>query len=519
MEWFKNRHIKNSFFRQIDRQDCGIACLVSVMRYFGMEADYSTVSVVAQPTGWGLSMLDLKRYAVQAGFTAQGFQMSPEDLQNQASPVILHTVNSEGSNHFIVYYSYNKRNQTYLIGDPAVGILEINSEELGKCWRSRTGLIITPDGSGTKADGNGKWRWLFSLIHYEKFLLVLVTFLGLLASCMGLSLAIYLQVLTDKILPARDYQYMITGLAMLALLFIVRTFIINYRQRIVIAMVKDFNSNLVREFTHHLQKLPDYFLKSKTTGDMVVRFNDTQNIQFAFSTAVSLILIDMVMLIAVTGFVFTYSIPVAISIVTFITLTTALAFHRAEDLKINQKRLVADFSRTDNILISTVNELRESNYRSNLDLDSKGFYDFIGSSEKFSTTVRKLSLRFEIMGAAFFAGIIIYTSFLVIDGYHSKGQFLAIVTLISGIFPVVQRICTTGMILMDGVIALERVYTMILASIKVDLPARHTDSYPTNSKDPIQLINHQISSNNYEENHNIRSLNYPCDIRLPERRN
>ncbi len=385
MEWYKNRHIKKSFFRQIDRQDCGIACLVSVIRYFGMKADYSTVSVVAQPTGWGLTMLDLKRYALQVGFTAQGFQMRPEDLQNQVSPVILHIVNADEANHFVVCYSYNKLNKTYLIGDPASGVREIKSEELVDRWRSRTGLILTPDGRETKADGNGKWQWLFSLIHYEKFLLILVTFLGLLTAGMGLSLAIYLQVLTDKILPAQDYQYMITGLAMLALLFIVRSFIVNYRQRIVIAMVKDFNSNLVREFTHHLQKLPDYFLKSKTTGDMVVRFNDTQNIQFAFSTAVSLILIDMVMLIAVTGSVFTYSIPVAISIVTFITLTTALAFRSAGDLKLNQKRLVADFSRTDNILISTVNELRESNYRSNLDLDSKGFYDFIGSSEKFST--------------------------------------------------------------------------------------------------------------------------------------
>ena len=68
------------------------------------------------------------------------------------------------------------------------------------------------------------------------------------------------------------------------------------------------------------------------------------------------------------------------------------------------------------------------------------------------------------MGAVFFAAIIIYCSFSVIGHHFSKGQFLALVTLISGVFPVVQRICTTGMILMDGVIALERVYAMILAS-------------------------------------------------------
>ncbi len=464
MEWFKNRRIRNSFFRQIDHQDCGIACLISVMRYFKILFDYSTVSSIIQTKEWGLTMLDLKKFALQTGFSAQGFQMNLYDLQNLTTPVILHTVNSTGLNHFVVYYRYDKVKKTYLIGDPAVGIQEINSTELGKRWESNCGLILTPSRPVANAQENGKWRWLFSLVHYEKFLLILVTFLGLLTAFMGLSLAVYLQVLTDKILPDKDYPYMITGLILLVSLFVVRSFIINYRQRIVIAMVKDFNNNLVREFSSLLLKLPSSFLNSKTTGDMIVRFNDTQNIQVAFSTAVTLILVDMVMLIAVTGFVFTYSIPVAFSIIAFIALTIALAICSADGLKRLQQQLIADFCRTDNMLILTVNDLKQKSYTTEFDLENRGFYDFVGSSEKFSTTIRKLSLKFEVMGAVFYGAIIIYSSFLVIDNYYSKGQFLAIVTLISGIFPVVQRICTTGMILMDGVIALERVYTMVVAS-------------------------------------------------------
>lgn len=464
MEWFKNRHIKKSFFLQIDRQDCGIACLISVSRYFEMFLDYATVSALSQVKEWGLTMLDLKKFAQQTGFNAQGFHMTLDDLRDLDTPVILHTLNSNGLNHFIVYYSYDKVKKTYLVGDPARGIQELKSLELGAVWNSNAGLILTPKGSAPKVERNGKWQWLFSLVHYEKFLLILVTFLGLLTAFMGLSLAIYLQVLTDKMLPERNISYMITGLVLLTLLFIVRSFIVNYRHRVVIAMVKDFNNELVREFTRNLQKLPASFLHSKTTGDMVVRFNDTQNIQYAFSTAVSLILVDMVMLIAVTGFIFSYSVPVAIAILVFIGLTIVLALRNAESLKRRQQQITNDFCRTDNILISTVDDLKKGNDIKNYNLESSGFYDFVASSEKFATTVRKLSLRFEIMGAVFLASIIIYCSFQVMDSHYSKGQFLAIITLISGIFPVVQRICTTGMILMDGVIALERVYTMIVAA-------------------------------------------------------
>jgi len=211
---------------------------------------------------------------------------------------------------------------------------------------------------------------------------------------------------------------------------------------------------------------------------MVVRFNDTQNIQVAFSTAVSLVLVDMVMLVAVTGFLFSYSIPVAVSIIFFIAITIALAFYSAEGLKTHQKQLTADFCRTNNLLISTVNGLKQKDSSTtDFNLEKKGFYDFIGSTEKFSTTVRRLSLKFEITGSVFFAAILFYSSFLVMEHTYSKGQFLAMVTLISGIFPVVQRICTTGMILMDGVIALERVFAMIAASNRNNTTSSGT-SYP-----------------------------------------
>src|SRR6476660_9136309 len=102
MEWFKIRHIRKSFYPQLDRQDCGLACLISVMRYFRKDADYAALSAFIQTKEWGMTMLDLKRSALKVGLTAQGFQMSKEDLQNQANPVILHTVNSHGANHFIV---------------------------------------------------------------------------------------------------------------------------------------------------------------------------------------------------------------------------------------------------------------------------------------------------------------------------------------------------------------------------------------------------------------------------------
>ncbi|MES3016635.1 MAG: cysteine peptidase family C39 domain-containing protein [Bacteroidota bacterium] len=506
MKWIKQRHIRNSFFHQLDGEDCGIACLMSVMRYFKIPADYSTICELVRGREGGASMLDLKRSARESGFEAQAFQMSLPDLQKLNTPVILHTVNSKGLNHFIVFYRYNPVKKAFMVGDPAAGLVEMDTAALDKCWVSKCGLVLNPEKNFKPAVGTGKWHWLFSLIHYEKFLLILITFLGLLTAFMGLSLAIYLQVLTDKILPVSNYTYMTTGLSLLAALFIARALIVNYRHRIIIAMVRTFNSHLVRQFSRHLANLPAQYLRSKTTGDMVVRFNDTQNIQVAFSTAVTLILVDMVMLASVTGFLFTYSIPVAVSILVFIALTISLALYSAYGLKKHQRQLTADFCRTNNLLISTVNNLKQA--VGTPDLEKNGFFDFIGSTERFSTTIRRLSLRFDFIGSAFFAGILIYSSFLVMDHTYSKGQFLAMVTLIAGIFPVVQRICTTGMILMDGVIALERVYTMVAASKRNNLPDHIAFNQPNiSSKKPIC----------HEKNHNPISTHHHPHISLSER--
>ena len=465
MRFFRNIHIRNSFFRQIDNQDCGIACLISVLRYFKTPVDYSSISALAEAKEWGLSMLGLKHLAQQSGYAAQGYQISLDHLQTIKTPVILHTVNQQGLNHFIVFYNYSNKRKTYLVGDPAEGIEEKSLFDLDDVWKSKAGLILTPVAPFTRTDYPGKWQWLFSLLNHEKFLLLIITFLGVLSAFMGLGLAVYLQTLTDKILPAGDLPYLITGLALLIILFIVRSFVGNYRQRIVISMVRDLNTKLVGEFSRHLANLPADFLRSKTAGDMVVRFNDTQSIQVAFSTVVTLILVDMVMLLAVTGYLFVYSVPVAMAIVVFTGLTISITVYNSAMLKRLQQKLTRDYSHANNILISTVDDLKRSaGLSADLSSDSAGFVDFIRSSEKFSTRVRQLSLRFDLIGSLFFAAILVYTSFLVMDSHYSKGQFLAIVTLISGVFPVVQRVCTTGMILMDGAVALERVYAMVVAS-------------------------------------------------------
>ena len=468
MKWLKVRHIKNSFFLQLDQQDCGIACLLSVMQYFHIPGEYEILCERADLKTWGTSMLDLKKCADLSGFRAEAFEMDMANLQARKSPVILHVINREGLPHFIICYRYNKEN-SFLIGDPASGVMEVTSAALLELWKSRCALILTPL-SGTERDKkvSGKWKWLLSLVAYEKFLLILITFLGILTAIMGLSLAIYLQVFTDRILPAKNYTHLVTTLTIVILLFTARCFVIRYRQQIIIAMMKDFNTKLTQAFSRHLLKLPLSYLRRKTTGDMVVRFNDTQKVQIAFSTAVTLILVDLVMLVAVTGFVFFYSVPVALLIILFICITTLSGFFNSSALKTQQQKLTSDFCHTDNMLIDIIKDFQTVQGKNEpgciAGMEASGFFNFIASSEKFSNRIRNLSFSYDMLGTFFFSVILVYTSWLVIDSQYSKGQFLALITLISGIFPVVQRICITGMILMDGVISLERVYSMILAA-------------------------------------------------------
>lgn len=116
--------------------DCGIACLLSICKFYNIRADRRSLSKLAGTTLSGTTMSGLKIAANEIGLCAEGYEATLAELKILMEPSILHTL-MRGRQHFVVCYGFD--GYFFKIGDPGfgAGIKKFSPQMLDKIWKTK----------------------------------------------------------------------------------------------------------------------------------------------------------------------------------------------------------------------------------------------------------------------------------------------------------------------------------------------------------------------------------------------
>jgi len=255
----KLKHIRKTHVLQRYSSDCGVACLLSIIQYYGGNESLEQLREMSGTTDQNTSLLGLYQVAKQKGFDAKGIKGTIEALKNHESPVILHCINEEGWGHYVVCYGYDNQ-KGFLIGDPTKEIYYLSEDEINSYWRSRSCLVLLPNEKfiSTKTAQQNKKRLFFDLLKSDFRLLLFTIVIGLIVALLGLSLSVFSQKLIDNLLPAHNIQKLTTGIVLLALLLLFRIGFIVLREFLIIRQSQDFNNRINTHFFSNLLCLPKF---------------------------------------------------------------------------------------------------------------------------------------------------------------------------------------------------------------------------------------------------------------------
>lgn len=278
------KHIQKTFTLQLDQTDCGVACLLSILRYHGGDATRERIRELSGTSIQGTSMLGLFQTAQALGFETEGLEAEGvHNLQEVAIPAILHVVMDGRLQHYVIYYG--QENGTYTIGDPGKGIVTMTADELSSIWQSKALLILTPTAQFVNAaqSRQTQWQWFRELIREDVPLLSIAAGLGVAMAILGLSMAMFSQKLLDDILPQQNTEKLTLGLLLLTLLLLARSGVSYLRTFLLVRQSRQFNVRITDSFFRDLLQLPKSFFDTRKTGDLVARLNDTRRIQATIS--------------------------------------------------------------------------------------------------------------------------------------------------------------------------------------------------------------------------------------------
>ncbi len=102
-------------------KDCGICCLLSIIRFYGGEVSKEYLREITNTTKDGVSFYNLIEGAKSIGFEAIGLSGKIEDVDVNNLPCIAHFIVNKSYKHFVVLYEINKKKSQVTLMDPSKG--------------------------------------------------------------------------------------------------------------------------------------------------------------------------------------------------------------------------------------------------------------------------------------------------------------------------------------------------------------------------------------------------------------
>lgn len=457
------KHIEKTHTLQLDQSDCGVACLLSIIKFYQGNHSIEKLRELSGTTQQGTTLLGLYQVANNVGFKAEGCEADIQSLIEHNQPVILHVVIDKQLQHYVVCYEYSKE-KGFLIGDPAKGIYFLSVEELDKIWESKSCLTLELTDKFEKSitSKNNKRKWFIDLIKQDDKLLWISVLLGVVIACLGMAMSIFSQKLIDDILPSHKITKLVSGIGLLTVLLLARVGIAVLREYFLLNQTKDFNNRINNQFFSSLLHLPKSFFDTRKIGELVARLNDTQRIQSVIKLLTSSLVIDVLVSIISLVFLFGYSWKVGLISLLSLPIYFYIIYRSNKKIIQSQTEVMQSYAFNEGNYINTIqgistikNDNKQEVFK---DLNQTVFGFFQEKIFNLGKINIQLSWQSGLASVFFLIGVLVYTSIQVFNKEIKLGELMAILGIVGSLLPSIANLALISIPINEAKIAFNRMY-------------------------------------------------------------
>lgn len=289
---------KNTIVRQQDLKDCGVCSLLSIIKYYGGYIPLEKLRQDTQTSLEGTTAYHLVKAAKNYGFDAYGMKVEKlKELENSILPVIAH-VEINNMNHFLVIYSITQND--VIVMDPAKGKVKISKNDFESIW-SGNFISLYPKHQLPKIiNENHLFGMIVEVFKKEKSTVLKILFLTALLTLITILTGFYFKVGMNFVSENEEKNVILILILFFMTLYAIKQLLYYLRNHFKILLNKNLDGYLYYDFLHHLFLLPNYFIKDRTTGEIMVRIKELENIKEVFSEILITILLDSILAFSVS---------------------------------------------------------------------------------------------------------------------------------------------------------------------------------------------------------------------------
>jgi len=276
-------------------KECGSACLLSIIKYYGGNVSLERLVELTKTTKEGTNFYNIGQAAKEIGLISKGYQIDDiSKLDNVEKPFISQIVKNN-YNHFVVVYKI--KNDKFTIMDPAKGIIKLSKDEFKQLWTGYI-LILEPyKKMPIYNDNNYIISILKNIIYNNKKIIINLLSLTLITTIFTCIYSYYFKITIDELLNTDKLNLLIITIIFL-IIFFIKTFTEYLRNNLLLYLNQKIDLSIITTTTDKIISLPYSYYKNKTTGEMISRINDLFYIKNVISKIIVTIFLDIILAIS-----------------------------------------------------------------------------------------------------------------------------------------------------------------------------------------------------------------------------
>lgn len=264
---------------QDGNKDCGVCSLLSIIRYYGGDVSKEYLRAITNTTKNGVSAYNLIEAAKALGFEAEGVCGDMSNIKINNLPCLAHIMVNKNYKHFVVIYDINKETEKIIIMDPAKGKRIISFAEF-KLMTTNNYIFLRPM---KKLPFLIKKKVIKKIVIEElcnnKKLIILLIVLMFSYFILNILVAFHFKYLLEFVVEYRVSVNLKIISFTIFILYILRLLNGLLKNVLFVKISNILDETITKKTFKQILLLPYLYYKNRTTGEVVTRLKDLNNIK------------------------------------------------------------------------------------------------------------------------------------------------------------------------------------------------------------------------------------------------
>lgn len=354
-------------------KDCGVCCLLSIIRYYRGEMSKEYLRELTGTTRNGVSLYQLVTAASSLGFSCEGVKGELSDLDCSHLPCIAHIVFQKKYQHFVVIYDIDRAKEKITIMDPAKGKVVLSFSEF-KMLSSGYFLYLTPVKQlPVFREVNSLFVFIKKFCFQNRFYLFLLFLFSFLVIFCQLITAFHFQYLYEYAISYSFIENIFQISVFMFLFYLCLMFCQILKEIILVKISSIFDEEIISYVYQQILLLPYLFFKNRTLGEVLERMKDVIRVKNFIVRLFASFITDFLFLVIFMVLLFRIHVVLSLFLLIYFLLSFLL-FLMFYKIKVKRQKKV--LKKSDYIQSFLVESFQNVDTVKGLHLESDFFYQF-----------------------------------------------------------------------------------------------------------------------------------------------